>query len=292
MYGVKKVFIPRHLAEALEILAADETVWPLAGATDVLVKMRHSQMKGVSLLSLTGLGELKGIEELDNGDIAIGAGSTFTDIAECELIKTRVPMLKTAALSMGGPQIQNVATIGGNVCNGATSADSAPSLFALGAVLELVSAKGSRTVPITEFYAGPGKVKREAGELLVRIILPVGGKKNWAGVYIKMSTRKAMDIAILGSAAVCELAGDGKVEKAAIAMGVAGPTPLRFTEAEQLLCGQKLTPALLAQAGKAAVNASNPRTSWRASKEYREALIEELSQRAFKQAFEEAGGKL
>lgn len=292
MYYVDKLYKPTSLAEALDILEQDPAVWPLAGGTDVLVKMRHKRMKGVHLMSLLEVPELRGIEKLDNGDISIGAMSSFTTVAENELIAAEVPMLKTAALSMGGPQIQNVATIGGNICNGATSADSAPSVFALDAVLELVSKKGARSVPVTEFYEGPGKVKREPGELLKRIILPIGQKKNWAGVYLKMSTRKAMDIAILGSAATCQLAADGTVEKATIAMGVAGPTPIRCAASEALLNGAKVTEELLAKAGKAALESSNPRTSWRATKEYREALIEELSQRAFRQAFEAAGGKL
>ena len=293
MYFVEKLYRPATLDEALEVLAAEEGVWPLAGGTDVLVKMRHSRMKGVKLMSLSGLAELRGIAELPNGDVAVGAGCTFTDIAENDIIVKRVPMLKTAAVSMGGPQIQNVATIGGNVCNGATSADSAPPLFALGAVLELQSkARGVRTVPIAEFYAGPGKVRREPDELLVRIVLPVGALAHWAGAYIKMATRKAMDIAILGAAAVCELESDGRVKTAAIALGVAGPTPTRCPDAEAVLTGQKLTEDLLAEAGRKAVNAGNPRTSWRATKEYRESLIEALSARAFRQAFEQAGGKL
>ncbi len=292
MYFVEKLYRPVSLSEALDILAEHPQAWPLAGGTDVLVKMRHQRLRGVELLSLLKIAELRGIEKLDNGDIAIGAMSTFTKIAESALIGAEVPMLKTAALSMGGPQIQNVATIGGNICNGATSADSAPSLFALDALLELHSPGGVRLVPITQFYAGPGQVKKAPGELLKRIILPIGQKRDWAGVYIKMSTRKAMDIAILGSAAVCQLAADGRVAKAAIALGVAGPTPVRCPAAEALLNGARVTGDLLAQAGKAALESANPRTSWRATKEYREALIEELSQRAFRQAFTAAGGKL
>jgi xanthine dehydrogenase FAD-binding subunit len=201
-------------------------------------------------------------------------------------------MLKTAALSMGGPQTQNVATIGGNVCNGATSADSAPSLFALDAVLELVSADGSRKVPVTEFYAGPGKVNKAHGELLTHIILPAGPRANRGGAYIKMSTRNAMDISTLGSAAVCVLDADGSIRSAAIALGTAGPVPMRCTEAEEVLTGKFLTDALLAEAGKKAAAAANPRSSWRASAAYRKYLAEELSARAFKDAFEAAGGTM
>ncbi|MBQ3108257.1 MAG: xanthine dehydrogenase FAD-binding subunit XdhB [Clostridia bacterium] len=288
MYSVKKLYLPQTLEEALAILAEHPEAWPLAGGTDVLVKMRHKAMKDVVLLSLAKL-PLSGVE--DHGDeIVILPGTTFTALANDPVIIARLPMLRTAALSMGGPQIQNVATIGGNVCNGATSADSAPSLFALGAELVLSSVRGERRIPIAEFYAGPGRVKREADELLTAIHIPVGKQENWGGAYIKFSTRKAMDISILGSASVCELNADGTVKHAAIALGVAGPTPVRCTEAEELLIGKVPTEELLLEAGRLSLKPCSPRSSWRATKEYREALIQELSVRAFREAYHLAGG--
>jgi xanthine dehydrogenase FAD-binding subunit len=288
MYPVTRLFLPPSLGEALELLEK-ERPWPLAGGTDVLVKMRHNKARDVSLMSLKKIPDMDGIRELPNGDIAIGAMATFTAIAESDLIRRRIPMLKTAALSMGGPQIQNMATIGGNVCNGATSADSAPSLLALNALLELQWAGGKRLVPITEFYLGPGKVIRREEELMTRIILPSGGGKKRAGVYIKMSTRKAMDISTLGVAVVCETRRDGAIEEAAIALGTAGPVPIRCGEAETLLRGKIPQGGLFLEAGKAARQAANPRSSWRAGREFRQALIEGLVERALKQAYAMAG---
>ena len=289
MYFVEKLYRPKTLSEALAILAEHPEAWPIAGGTDVLVKMRHKRMKDVTLLSLSAL-PLSGVE--DRGEeIVIGPGTTFTALAEDPVIQARLPMLRTAARSMGGPQVQNVATIGGNVCNGATSADSAPSLFALDAELTLKSAGGERRIPIGEFYAGPGRVNRGSAELLTAIHIPVGDQVRWGGVYIKFSTRKAMDIAILGSAAVCALDEDGSVKKAAIALGVAAPTPVRCAQAEALLLGKTPTAELLEEAGELALKATSPRSSWRAGKEYREALIRELSARAFKEAYSLAGGK-
>jgi xanthine dehydrogenase FAD-binding subunit len=288
MYPVTRLFLPQSLAEALELLEK-ERPWPLAGATDVLVKLRHKKLQNVSLMSLEKIPDMAGIHELPNGDIAIGAMTTFTAIAESSLIQRRIPMLKTAALSMGGPQIQNVATIGGNVCNGATSADSAPSLLALNALLELQCAGGKRLVPITEFYLGPGKVIRREEELMTRIILPAGGRKQWAGVYLKMSTRKAMDISTLGVAVVCDTQSGGVIKEAAIALGTAGPVPIRCTEAETLLRGRIPEGDLFLKAGITARQAANPRTSWRAGREFRLTLIEGLVERALKQAYAMAG---
>ncbi|MDR1029201.1 MAG: FAD binding domain-containing protein, partial [Clostridiales Family XIII bacterium] len=234
MYFVDELYRPSTLAEALDILSKDEKAIPMAGGTDIIVKMRAKRTKGVRLVSLSEIGELREIAAEANGDLSIGACSTFTDVAENPLIGERIPMLKAAALSMGGPQTQNAATIGGNVCNGAVSADSAPSLLAIDAGLELISLRGTRTVARKDFYAGPGKVNKDRDEILKRIILPIGGMKNWGGSYIKMSTRKAMDISTLGSAAVCVLDEDGIVLSAAIALGTAGPTPMRCPESEEV----------------------------------------------------------
>ena len=245
MYGVDKLYIPQTLEEALQILDRDPEVMPLAGGTDILVKMRHKALKGVKLMSTEKLEALKGVREREDGVIEIGASCTFTFLANNEIICRRIPMLRTAGLAMGGPQIQNVATIGGNVSNGATSADSAPSLFALDAILILHSVRGVRRVPIQEFYAGPGRVKKEPGELLVCIEIPHAGTANWGGMYIKSSVRKAMDISTWGAAATCQLNADGTVAAASIALGVAGPTPLRCPDAVAFLVGKVPTEAMM-----------------------------------------------
>ena len=291
MYDVEKLYQPHSIEEALKILSEDSDAWIIAGGTDVMIKMRHKKMRHVRLMSIRQIGTLKGVEKLEDGTVTIGPATTFTELAADPVIVKELPMLKTAALSMGGPQIQNMATIGGNVCNGATSADSASSLFALDAALVLECRDDSRVVPIEEFYLGPGRTDIKPGEMLTKIIIPPRKEGLFGCAYIKFATRKAMDIAILGAAATCVLDKEDKhIERATIALGVAAPTPVRCIEAEKLLNGQKLTKELLEQAGRAALASANPRSSWRASKEYRECLIEELSARAFYKAFLEAGG--
>lgn len=291
MYGVEVLYRPKSLQEALQCLAQDPAAQPLGGGTDVIVKMRHKNPKGVHLVSLLNLPELVGVKERDDGVIEIGAMSTFTYLANNEIIQRRIPMLRTAALSMGGPQIQNVATIGGNVANGATSADSAPSLFALDAILVLHSVSGVRRVPITEFYEGPGRVKREQNEILVSIELPNAKTANWGGKYIKFAVRKAMDISTLGAAATCRINDDGTIAEAGIALGVAGPTPLRCPDAEALLVGKVPTDELMEQVADQVLASTNPRSSWRASKEFRIGLIRTLSTRALLGAYAAAKGE-
>lgn len=291
MYSVKELYRPASLDEALALLKNDPSVTPLAGGTDVLVKMRKARSKDVCLLSLLGLTELNGIVKKEDGSIEIGSLTTFTELGRNSLIEEELPALKTAALSMGGPQIQNVATIGGNICNGAVSADSAPSLFALDAELVLVTADGQRQIPIADFYLGPGRVDRREGEILKTIIIPSRGEKSGCA-YIKFATRKAMDLAILGAASSVKLDSDGRILEAAIALGVAAPTPIRCPGAEAALKGQFLSDALIAKIGDLAVSDASPRDSWRASKRYRQALIRTLSGRAVKEAYEMAGGEM
>lgn len=293
MYSIKKLYQPSSISETLSILAQDQEAGIIAGGTDVMIKMRHKSPENVVLVSIQNIKELKGVELLEDGAVTIGPMTTFTELAEEPIIADKLPMLKTAALAMGGPQIQNMATIGGNVCNGATSADSASSLFALEAYLTLEKDGDIRTVPIDEFYTGPGKTVRERDELLTRIIIPPRKERYWGCKYIKFATRKAMDIAILGAAATCTLGEDRKtIEKVTIAMGVAAPTPVRCPEAEKLLTGKIPTMELLEEAGEKALLSCNPRSSWRASKEYRECLIKELSARAVREAYKEAGGRV
>ena len=291
MYGVEKLYVPQTMEEALAILANDPEVQPLAGGTDILVKMRHKALKGAKLMSIAKLDELKGVCEREDGTIVIGAACTYTFLANNEIINRRIPMVKTAGLSMGGPQIQNVATIGGNICNGATSADGAPSMFALDAILVLRSVNGERRVPVADFYAGPGRVKKEPGELLICIEIPNAKESLWGGMYIKSSVRKAMDISTLGAAATCRLNEDGTVAYASIALGVAGPTPLRCADAEAFLVGKVPTEELMKEAAELVLGATNPRSSWRASKDFRVGLIKALSTRAFMGAYAAAKGE-
>jgi len=190
---------------------------------------------------------------------------------------------------MGGPQIRNVATIGGNICNGAVSGDSASTLFALDALLKLASLEGERIIPIHEFYAGPGKVNLRPGELLSAILIPRSSYQDTGGHYIKFAMRKAMDIATLGVAVVCRVGG-GAFQDLRIGLGVAAPVPIRCAEAEAYAVGRPVTQDTCRELGKLAVKASKARTSWRASKDYREHLIEVLTERAVAEAAKRAGG--
>lgn len=291
MFDIKAYFEAETVNEATALLAANPNLIVIAGGTDVLIKLHHGQLERAELLSIRKIKSLEGIRKLEDGTIIIGPLTTFTQIAKDPIIGENIPVLAEAALSMGGPQIRNVATIGGNICNGATSADSASTLFAVNARLRLQSNQGERVVPIQEFYLGPGKVDLKPGELLTEIILSPENYQGYGGHYIKFSMRKAMDIATLGVAVICRIKDGNVFEDVRIGLGVAGPTPLRCHEAEAYAKGKTISAETIAEMGKLAVKSTKARTSWRASKEYREHLVEELTQRALKVAIVKAGGE-
>ena len=290
MYDIKGYYDAETVSEATALLAEKPNLKLIAGGTDVLIKLHGGQLEGAELLSLRKIKSLEDIRVAADGTIVIGAMASFSTVFNNPSLRELIPILTEAAISMGGPQIRNIATIGGNVCNGATSADSASSLFALNAQLKLQSKNGERLVPIREFYLGPGKVALNPGEILTEILIAPEDYKGFGGQYIKFSMREAMDIATLGVAVVCKVQS-GNFAEVRIGLGVAGPTPLRCLEAEEYAKGKKISSETLAEVGKLAVKSAKARTSWRASKEYREHLVEELTQRALKIAIVNAGGE-
>lgn len=289
MYDIKGYYDAETVSEAAALLADNPNLKLIAGGTDVLIKMHGGQLRDAELLSLRKIKSLEDIYLAEDGTIVIGAMATFSKVFRNPVLKDLIPILTEAAVSMGGPQIRNIATIGGNVCNGATSADSASSLFALNAKLKLQTKNGERVVPIREFYLGPGKVALNPGEILTEILIAPEDYKGFGGQYIKFAMREAMDIATLGVAVVCKVQ-NGNFAEVRIGLGVAGPTPLRCLEAEEYAKGKKISSETLAEIGKLAVKSTKARTSWRASKEYREHLVEELTQRALRIAVVNAGG--
>lgn len=290
MYDISSFYNAKTVEDAIDAVLKTEGSVFIAGGSDVLIKAREGKLAGCSLVSIRDIESLKGIE-MRGGDIRIGPLSTFDEVEKNEIILRHIPMLSHAASQAGGPQLRHIGTIGGNICNGATSADTAPSLYALNAQLVIKGRDAERTLNVTSFHKGPGKVDLAPGELLTDIIIKEADYVNYGGCYIKYAMRNAMDIATLGCAAMCKLSG-GIVESVRLAYGVANPTPVRCYGAEALAEGKPVTGALFEEVAKAALAEINPRTSWRASKEFRVHLAKELAQRALMQASNSVGGKL
>lgn len=289
MFSISSHLAPDSLQEAVQLLVSRPGLKLVAGGTDVLIRIHSGALDQVALLSLGRIPELRRIALEDDRTISIGAMATFAALSDDETIRRHLPFLAEAASALGGPQIRNVATVGGNLCNGAVSADSAPMLLALNARLEIEDRAGRRIVPLDGFHAGPGKVHLAAGEILTRILISHSDYDGMGGCYIKHSVRKAMDIANLGVAALCRVK-EGAFEDLRIALGVAAPVPIRCQEAEHHAIGRPASPELIAEVGRLAVRPSKARDSWRASKAYREHLIEVLTVRAVTTAAQRTRG--
>lgn len=289
MYQINQYIEAETLQEAIEALSVNENAQIIAGGTDVLIKTRERKGGYVDrdLVGITRIESIHGIR-MDGGDILIGATTCFTDVEENEHILRHIPLLATAVGMVGGPQIRNIGTIGGNVANGATSADSASSLFALDAIICLEGKGGKRELAIKDFYQGPGKVDLKQGELLTHIRIPKASFEGYKGHYIKFAQRKAMDIATLGCAVLVK-ESNGIIDDLKIAFGVAGPTPIRATEAEAFAKGKAITDENLDAIGEACLANASARDSWRASKAFREQLIRELPKRGIRIAL--GGGR-
>ena len=285
MYQINGYLEASTISEAIDYLNKNDNAQIIAGGTDVLIKTRERKGGYVDrdLVGIMRIPELKGIKVDAEGNIVIGATSSFTEVEENEIIKSNIPSLCTAVGSVGGPQIRNMGTIGGNVANGATSADSASTLFALDTIVRIASMEGVREVPIKEFYLGPGKVALNKGEILTSFVILKKNYEGFKGDYIKYSHRKAMDIATLGCSVMIKINGQ-IIEELKIAYGVAGPTPVRAKGAEEYGVGKEISQEVLNEIGERCLKDTSARDSWRASKAFREQLIRELPKRAINNA--------
>jgi len=292
MYDIGKFYQAADVEDAVRALVEDPEAVVISGGSDVLIKIREGKLAGCSLVSIHGIKELEGIRMEEDGTIVIGPATTFSHIANNDMIQKHIPMLGDAVDMAGGPQLRNIGTIGGNVCNGVTSADSASSLCCLDAVLVLKGPDSVREVPISQWYTGPGRTVRNHDEVLTAIRIKKENYQGYGGQYIKYGKRNAMEIATLGCAVSVKLTEDKRhIQDLRLGYGVAAPTPIRCHTTEEAVKGMETGEALAQAVGKGALEEVNPRSSWRASREFRLQLVEELGRRAVKQAVINAGGE-
>lgn len=266
-------FRPGSFEEAIKILRKYEgKIRPLAGGTDLFIAMKEKGTAWENVLDLKGIRHYDFIRETDGG-IEIGALATIHSVETSPLIKKKIPFLADAAGKIGSIQIRNKATIGGNLCNAAPSADTAPALLCLGAEMEIVEESGARRIPLEDFFMGPGKTMLGNSSLLEKIIIPFP-PPNSAGVYFKESPRRAMDLAVVGVS--CLLTLDRAKKKCLhcrIALGAVAPTPMRAKKAEMLLIGREVTEKEIAAAGEVASQEARPISDVRGSAEFRREMV-------------------
>lgn len=295
MYDMKALYEAHSVEEAVRLRLEHPEAQIIAGGTDVLVQMREGRRAGKELISIQKVDEIRGICMDEQENIRIGSLTTFSHITHDPIIIERINVLGEAVDMVGGPQIRNAGTIGGNTCNGVTSADSASTLHAYDAIVELTGPDGVRRQPIHDFYIKAGKVdiRVEDGEIQTAILIPKESYDRCWGHYIKYAMRNAMDIATLGCSVNVRLSEDKKtIQRARIAYGVAGPVPLRCATAEAAAQGKPLTEETVDAFANAILSDINPRDSWRASKAFRQHIALEIAKRCLVKSIELAGGEL
>lgn len=280
---------PATLAAAQELLErAGRSARPLAGGTDLIVQLREGLRESNLVVDLKRVPELSGVTYDPEGGLVIGAATSCAVLCESGVLRDHYPGLLDAASLIGSIQIQNRASLGGNLCNGSPAADGVPPLIVLGAQCRILGPSGMRTVPVESFCIGPGKTVLAPGELLVSFHLPPPAPRSGA-FYLRFIPRGEMDIAVAGAAASLTLSKDGKrIDAARIAIGAVAPTPLLVAEAGAALVGKVPGDEPFAAAAALARKAARPITDTRGTAEHRLQLVEVLVRRALRGAQERA----
>jgi len=258
----------------------------LAGGTDLLPQLKNALLKPPWVVDLSGVPELGGISDAEGGGLRIGATVSARALELDARVRSKYPSLAESAALVGSVQVRNLATLGGNLCNAAPSADMAPPLLALDATAVIAGPSGRRRVPIASFFEGVRRTVLTPNELLVELILPAP-RPHSGGSYLRHTPRRELDIAVVGVASQVALS-NGRCTGARIALAAVAPVPLRATAAEQALEGQVPTPALIDRAGTLAQEAARPISDQRGSAEFRRHLVRVLTRRTLQAALERA----
>ena len=293
MYDMKALYEAQSVADAVRLRLEHPEAQIIAGGSDVLVQMREGKRAGKELISIYRIDEMRGVTLDEDENVRIGSLTSFSHITRDPIIQKYVNVLGEAVDQVGSPQIRNIGTIGGNTCNGVTSADSASTLHAWEAIVELTGKNGVRRLPIKDFYikAGVVDIRAEEGEIQTAILIPKESYENCFGKYIKYGMRNAMEIASLGCSVNVRLSPDKKyIRRCRIAYGVAGPVPMRVPSAEAVADGSRPTQAMIDEFALAVLLDIRPRDSWRASKAFRQHIAVEMARRALTEAILRAGG--
>jgi carbon-monoxide dehydrogenase medium subunit len=279
---------PERMNECLRLLAerGPETK-VVAGGTDLLPQLKNNLLKPGRVIDLSGVAELRGITADAAGGLRIGAAVTAREIERDASIGSRFHAIAEAGALIGSLQIRNLATVGGNLCNAAPSADLAPPLLALEADAVIASRRGTRRVPLAEFFVGVRRTVLAPDELLLELVMPAPGPRS-GGSYLRHTPRRELDIAVVGAASQVTLT-DGVCARARIALAAVAPVPIRATAAEQALEGQPLTPRQIERAAELAAEAARPISDQRGSADFRRHLVRVLTRRTLTTAVARAG---
>ncbi|MBI4289198.1 MAG: xanthine dehydrogenase family protein subunit M [Chloroflexi bacterium] len=281
---------PKDLQDAVTFLEREGAgAQALAGGTDLMPRIKDRLTSPKFVVNVKALEQLQGMGA-DGGGFRIGALTTIRTLETSPLVRRRFPALAQAAGVLGSVQIRNIATVGGNLCHGVPSAETAAPLLALDARANIAGPHGNRSVPLDQFFLGPRRTVLQPGELLKELVLPPLPERS-GSAYIKLGHRQAMDLAIVGVAAFVALDSQGRCSECRIGLGAVAPTPARAKQAEKLLKGEKLTEAAISQAAEIGMGECQPIDDLRASRVYRCEMVKVLTARALNQALAMAQGE-
>jgi len=278
------LYQPQSLADALQALAENGDMQPLAGATNLVPDLRGKRETCRNFVSLQALDDLRYIKR-DGTRVTLGARTTIADILHDHGMETDAPALYAVASIFAGSMVRTAATIGGNICCGSPSADTVPALLTLDAEVTLSSTSAERTVPLDEFYIDYKKSVMRGDELLTSVSWNIP-PENSANLSYKLARRKGDAITVTG-VAVLIAAQDGVCSRARIALGSVGPTIFRAKAAEAMLTGKAYDVDIIEQAARAAADQSSPIDDIRASAGYRLQTAYSLTRRLLTQAWKQ-----
>lgn len=283
----------RTVAEAVEALATSAgPARPIAGGTDLTVQLSEGRRTVDRLVDLGGVDSLRGVEIGDDGALSLGAATPCADVYANVSVRRLFPILVDGTSIIGSVQIQGRASVGGNLCNAAPSADSIPGLICLDAEAVIEGPNGRRRVPVESFCTGPGQTVLGPGEILVALEIraPLA---NEGGNYQRFIPRNEMDIAVAGAGSLVRVdPATNTITHARIALSAVAPTPLRVKAAEEALVGQEASAAAIVEAASRAMTAARPISDVRGSADYRRHLVSILVKRTLLVALERAGASV
>jgi carbon-monoxide dehydrogenase medium subunit len=278
--------IPSHFTEN------NGNVRILSGGTDLLVQLREGRRTTGLVIDVKHISEFMQVSFDPQSGLTIGAAASCTQICNDPNVRKHYPGLIDGIELIGGVQIQNRASVGGNLCNASPAADSIPALIVHVAVCNITGSNGSRSLPVEEFCIAPGKNALQVGEFLISIHIPAP-KEKFGAQYQRFIPRNEMDIAVVGAGSSVVLDSDGrKFISALIALGAVAPTPLPATDAGAFLSGKSVTLENIKEAARLAQAIAKPISDLRGTAEHRKHLSAVLVERTLIKAVERAGGQL
>lgn len=282
-----ELVLPRSVDEALRVLSdrgSDAKL--LAGGTDLLPQMKNGLLKPGCVIDLSGVASARALQA-DARGLRIGAAVAARTLERDATARATYTSLAESGALVGSVQIRNLATLGGNLCNAAPSADMAPPLLALDAEAVIVGPKGERRVPFADFFVDVRRTVLAPDEILLEIFVPAPGPRS-GGNYLRHTPRRELDIAVVGVASQLTLS-NGVCSKARIALAAVAPVPLRARAAEQALEGKPVTVEAIERAAELAVGVAKPISDQRGSADYRRHLVRVLTRRTLRTALARAG---